>query len=40
MEPRSVHQAFRGRLIRVEVESWDGRDYEVVRHPGAAAVLP
>lgn len=35
-----MHQAFRGRLIRVEVESWDGRDYEVVRHPGAAAVLP
>jgi len=35
-----VHQAFRGRLIRVEVESWDGHDYEVVRHPGAAAVLP
>ncbi|HKZ75772.1 MAG TPA: NUDIX hydrolase, partial [Actinomycetota bacterium] len=28
------------RLIRVEVESWDGHDYEVVRHPGAAAVLP
>lgn len=40
MEPGSVHQAFRGRLIRVEVESWDGHDYEVVRHPGAAAVLP
>lgn len=35
-----MHQAFRGRLIRVEVESWDGHDYEVVRHPGAAAVLP
>ena len=40
MEPGSVNQAFRGRLIRVEVESWDGHDYEVVRHPGAAAVLP
>lgn len=39
MEPGSVHQAFRGRLVRVEVESWDGHDYEVVRHPGAAAVL-
>lgn len=39
MEPGSVHQAFRGRLVRVEVESWDGLDYEVVRHPGAAAVL-
>ena len=40
MEPRSSREAFAGRLIRVEVESWDGRDFEVVRHPGAAAVLP
>ncbi|HET7870747.1 MAG TPA: NUDIX hydrolase [Actinomycetota bacterium] len=40
MEPRSSREAFAGRLIRVEVESWDGHDFEVVRHPGAAAVLP
>lgn len=40
MEPRSSREAFGGRLIRVEVESWDGHDFEVVRHPGAAAVLP
>jgi ADP-ribose pyrophosphatase len=35
-----VREAFHGRLIRVEVESWRGRDFEIVRHPGAAAVLP
>ena len=40
VEPRSAREAFAGRLIRVEVESWDGHDFEVVRHPGAAAVLP
>jgi ADP-ribose pyrophosphatase len=40
VEPRSSREAFAGRLIRVEVESWDGHDFEVVRHPGAAAVLP
>ncbi len=40
MEPRSTRHGFAGRLIRVEVESWDGHDFEVVRHPGAAAVLP
>ncbi len=40
MEPDAVREAFRGGLIRVEVESWGGREYDVVRHPGAAAVLP
>lgn len=40
MEPQSTREGFAGRLIRVEVESWDGHDYEVIRHPGAAAVLP
>jgi ADP-ribose pyrophosphatase len=40
LEPASAHEAFRGRLIRVDVESWHGHDFEVVRHPGAAAVLP
>jgi ADP-ribose pyrophosphatase len=40
VEPRSTRHGFAGRLIRVEVESWDGHDFEVVRHPGAAAVLP
>jgi ADP-ribose pyrophosphatase len=40
VEPRSSREGFAGRLIRVEVESWHGHDFEVVRHPGAAAVLP
>lgn len=40
MDLRSSREAFAGRLIRVEVESWDGHDFEVVRHPGAVAVLP
>ena len=40
MEPRSSREAFAGRLIRVDVESWDDHDFEVVHHPGAAAVLP
>ena len=40
MEPGAVREVFRGGLIRVEVESWDGYDIDVVRHPGAAAVLP
>jgi ADP-ribose pyrophosphatase len=40
VEPRSSREGFAGRLIRVEVESWNGHDFEVVRHPGAAAVLP
>jgi ADP-ribose pyrophosphatase len=40
VEPRSTREAFAGRVIRVEVESWDGHDFEVIRHPGAAAVLP
>lgn len=40
MEPDSFLEVFRGRLIEVRVETWDGREYEVVRHPGAAAVVP
>ncbi len=30
---------FRGRIIRVEVGQWDGREREIVRHPGAVAVV-
>ncbi|HEY3263772.1 MAG TPA: NUDIX hydrolase, partial [Actinomycetota bacterium] len=40
MEPDGVREIFSGSLLRLEVESWDGRSYEVVRHPGASAVLP
>jgi ADP-ribose pyrophosphatase len=38
--PDTVREVFHGSLIRVEVESWSGHDYEIVRHPGAAAVVP
>jgi len=34
--PRHVYE---GRIIRVEVRSRAGTDYDVVRHPGGAAVL-
>lgn len=40
MEPGDVRERFRGKLIRVEVETWPDGRWEVVRHPGAAAVLP
>ncbi len=40
MRPESTREAFAGRLIRVEIESWDGHELEFVRHPGAAGVLP
>jgi ADP-ribose diphosphatase len=40
VEPDATREVFSGKLLRVQVESWDGHDYEVVRHPGAAAVLP
>ncbi len=31
---------FSGSLIRLDTELWQGRTYEIVRHPGAVAVLP
>ncbi|MGH2572500.1 MAG: NUDIX hydrolase [Actinomycetota bacterium] len=39
MEPDSVTRVFRGKLITVEVQSWPAGDREVVRHPGACAVV-
>lgn len=39
MKPDTVREAFHGRLIRVEVESWPAGEREVVRHPGACAVV-
>ena len=40
-EPASVRRAFAGRFLSIDVEEWPGiGTYEVVRHPGAAAVLP
>jgi ADP-ribose pyrophosphatase len=42
MEPDSVHPAYRGSFLRVDLETWSGLDapLEIVRHPGAAGVLP
>ena len=40
-EPRGSRSAFRGRVVRLDVEDWEGHPpYEVAHHPGAAAVLP
>lgn len=41
VEPTGSRPAFEGRVVRLDVEDWPGHPpYEVVRHPGAAAVLP
>jgi ADP-ribose pyrophosphatase len=40
-EPTTVRRAFEGRFLSVDLEEWPGIGaYEVVRHPGAAGVLP
>lgn len=40
-EPRSVTTAFDGGFFRVDIEDWEGvGPWDVVHHPGAAAVLP
>jgi ADP-ribose pyrophosphatase len=41
-EPEAVEVAFEGRVFSVARERWPGTDhpYDVVRHVGAAAVLP
>jgi ADP-ribose pyrophosphatase len=40
VRPDITREVFSGSLLHVVVESWNGHDYEVVHHPGAAAVLP
>jgi ADP-ribose pyrophosphatase len=40
VDPAAVREVYAGRLIRVEVLERAGGDHDVVRHPGAAAVLP
>jgi ADP-ribose pyrophosphatase len=40
-EPIGSRSAFEGNVLRLEIEEWHGYPpYEVIRHPGAAAVLP
>jgi ADP-ribose pyrophosphatase len=41
VEPTGSRSAFEGAVVRLEIEDWPGHPpYEVVHHPGAAAVLP
>ena len=40
-EPNGSRSAFEGTVLRLEIEDWPGHPpYEVIHHPGAAAVLP
>ena len=39
MPARDVREVFRGHTIRVEVGTWETGEREVVRHPGAVAVV-
>ena len=40
-EPLGARTAYQGHAIRLDIEDWPGLPpYDVVRHPGAAAVLP
>jgi ADP-ribose pyrophosphatase len=40
-EPTGSRSAFEGTVVRLEIEDWPGHPpYEVVHHPGAAAILP
>ena len=40
-EPRGVERVFSGAVLTLELEDWgDPYRHEVVRHPGAAGVLP
>ncbi|MFL5768144.1 MAG: NUDIX hydrolase [Actinomycetota bacterium] len=37
--PASSREAFRGNYLRLEIETWPTGDWEIVRHPGACAVV-
>jgi len=39
VQPEASREVFHGRLIRVEVETWPYGEREIVRHPGACAVV-
>jgi ADP-ribose pyrophosphatase len=36
---KEVREVFRGHMIRVEVGTWDAGEREIVRHPGAVAIV-
>ena len=39
MRPDGTRTAFDGKQIRVDVERWGEREREIVRHPGAVAIV-
>ncbi len=39
IEPHKSRRVYDGRLFDVVVEEWDGRDREIVEHPGATAIV-
>jgi ADP-ribose pyrophosphatase len=39
VEPQGVRRIFDGKLITVDVETWPAGEREVVRHPGACAIV-
>ena len=40
MRPDESRRVFEGKQISVDVERWGGHEREVVRHPGAVAIVP
>jgi ADP-ribose pyrophosphatase len=39
LEPDSTRSVYEGRLLGLTVESWGGREREIVEHPGAVAIV-
>lgn len=39
MKPHESRRAFEGKLVSVDVERWGGHEREIVRHPGAVAIV-
>ena len=39
MKPNASRAAYSGERVRVTVERWDGREREIVEHPGAVAIV-
>lgn len=39
MQPDSSRRVWQGKKIAVSVEDWDGREREIVEHPGAVAIV-
>jgi ADP-ribose pyrophosphatase len=39
MKPDESRRVFEGKRISVDVERWDGHEREIVRHPGAVAIV-